>query len=215
MSYRRGTRKDESRYTHPVKTSTENYIPKELEVTRLQQLEFGPKYYIDLASKYIKEGRLRETIPVVAYHGFRSKKSIDDIQKSGVGYYHRSMNEAKKDIDEALDHFGKEHPDEEYGYIGGLEGSGSRWNIWVSLYEDAPDSWAKMSPEIVSVNLEFNEIPVNDIMKYNSAKYGRPVVVKTIMDVSASSIFSNPSNINTGRNTISPNQILEIREVEG
>lgn len=152
------------------------------------------------------------------YHGMRSKKTPEQIMKEGFCVTYMTIVDAKKEIKNALRHFGKEDLLTRTGTTGELIrqeirmiGGKNRRNVWATTDEEAPcEWWAHSNPEHISMVLHYAGIESSKIDKYLKETYGENCYnIKLKM----TSRGTNP-NFNTGLNCIPPQLIDIIEECE-
>jgi len=148
-----------------------------------------------------------DLVEAVVYHGFRSHKKVEVLKKQGFEYYHSSRAEAERDVREILERFGFEMP------FGGVKAgeSPNRWHIYVTVFPEGICSYARRSPEAVTLTLEavgkFSREEIEDLV---SEKYGVPLVAVLRLKLEARRIVDSPFNVDTGRSVIKPSEILGI-----
>ncbi len=154
------------------------------------------------------------------FHGMRSKKTPEQIKKEGFCSYGTPIDE-KKNIVDALKHFGKEKLLTVKGGKGYrvrslvnevmYELGKNRLNTWATTSEEAPCAWwAQANPEHISLVLDAAGIKPKEVEKYLKDKFGSNCYN---VKLKITSLGTN-SNFNTGLNCIPPSLIDIIKECD-
>jgi len=148
------------------------------------------------------------------YHGVRTKNP-EKIKDKGICYRFETRIDAKKAIEDALKHFGKEKLMRSEGYKGDLirsfvrsVESPERRVIYLSSCdnEEIPCFWADQNPEFVSHVLEIAGVNRDDAKKYLSEKYGDPHIIEMNETYPV-----EDRNINSHQRCITPDEIKKIK----
>ncbi len=159
---------------------------------------------------YMQEEEKDEMSQYPLYHGMRSKKSADQIKKEGFCAYGSPIDE-KKNIIEAIRHFGKEKLLTTEGRKGDrIRGAireirePERRVVWATTTKDAPcEWWAHSNPEHISLTLHQIDIDPEKIDRYLGEKFGYNCYnVKLKMTAQG-----QYPNFNIGINCVPPNLI--------
>ena len=176
------------------------------------------KAIVKEASKVFHEEGRSALMKALVYHGFRSKKSPEELKKIGISYPYRTPLTAKTDIKEVLRQLGfrTDYPVITYS----LEDP-HRLYIYVTVYRLDICGWATRSPEAVLFPLEIaieeenRKIPLDKRLKFLEDRYGKPMFATLNLKLSAVVLYMHPANICTKRIRIRPKEIIDIEYCTG
>jgi len=148
----------------------------------------------------------------------RSKKSAEEIKKEGFCAYSTRIDE-KKNIIDALKHFGKEKLLTTKGGKGSTvtkairevssEDSERRRSVWATTNKDASCKWwARANPEHISLTLHEINIEPEKIDRYIKEKFGSNCYNIKLKITSR----GEDNNFNTGFNCVPPNLIDKVEK---
>jgi len=154
------------------------------------------------------------------YHGMRSKRTPENIKKEGFCSYGTPIDE-KKNIVDALKHFGKEKLLTTSREQGGksyrvrsivdeimYKLGKHRLNTWATTSKEAPCSWwSHANPEHISLVLDAAGVNADEIEEYLKDKFGSNCYN---VKLKITSLGTNP-NFNTGLNCI-PSSLIDLIE---
>jgi len=150
------------------------------------------------------------------FHGMRSKKTEDQIQREGFCSYGSPIDEARHIIS-ALRHFGREKLITANSgrsvrirqLIAEVRLSKGRLNTWASTDINATCSWwSRANPEHVSLALNFAGISEKVIDRYLKETFGN-----NCYSVELKMTSLHPErNFNTGLNCVPPNLIRKVKK---